>query len=308
MHDDMVHAKAGVTDARLKSKSAHPRASWLDFLQNAAFAPKFGYAAARLDGSPELRAHKVGVALRRTIRAETAIDEMTWQGRIETVRREMKSCKAELSFLDHGAGARKRRPGSFYPSTVRRSVAELCTSASKSRLWARLLFYLVRELKPQGCLELGTCLGISGSYLGAALKLNGDGRLTTTEAAVSVAERAQYNFSSLGLNNIEVVTGKFQESLPTTLARLAPIEFAFIDGHHDGTATLRYFEQICSSAASQAVFVFDDIRWSGDMSSAWRTIQADSRVEHSVDLWSMGICLLSETAEDGGLPSEFMAG
>jgi predicted O-methyltransferase YrrM len=86
---------------------------------------------------------------------------------------------------------------------------------------------------------LGTCLGISTSYLAAALKLNLAGSVVTLEGAETKARLAAQNFRELGLSNVCTIVGRFQDTLDDVLE---PIKFAFIDGHHEESATLAYFE------------------------------------------------------------------
>lgn len=65
-------------------------------------------------------------------------------------------------------------------------------------------------------------------------------------------------------------------------------------GHHDYAPTLAYFHQILPYASDGALLVFDDIHWSPGMAQAWEEIQADSRVEISVDLSAMGLCVVRQ--------------
>jgi predicted O-methyltransferase YrrM len=61
------------------------------------------------------------------------------------------------------------------------SAAKMGTGSSKSRNWALLLYHLLRRFRPTSCVELGTCLGLSGAYQAAALKSNGAGLGDTAE-------------------------------------------------------------------------------------------------------------------------------
>jgi predicted O-methyltransferase YrrM len=151
-----------------------------------------------------------------------------------------------------------------------------------------VLFRLVRNIRPHTCIELGTSVGISASYQAAALKLNGFGTLVTLEGAnpVDVAGRV---FAGLSLDNVEVVRGRFQDTLHQVLALHRVVDYAFVDGHHDGPMTIQYFENLLPALSENAVVVFDDIKYSGPMKSAWNAIKRHERVRWSVDLASMGI-------------------
>ncbi|WP_141071074.1 class I SAM-dependent methyltransferase, partial [Campylobacter fetus] len=51
------------------------------------------------------------------------------------------------------------------------------------------------------------------------------------------------------------------------------IDFAFIDGHHDKNATIRYFEQILPFMNQGSVVAFDDINYNQNMTNAWNMIK-----------------------------------
>jgi predicted O-methyltransferase YrrM len=134
-------------------------------------------------------------------------------------------------------------------------------------------------------------LGLSASYLGAACALNGSGTVVTLEGASSLAGLAGRNHASLGLDMITVVTGRFDDTLEATLSANHPVDFAFIDGHHDRNATLRYFGQIKPHLSNRAIVVFDDILWSRGMRQAWKEIRRRAESAVTVDLVRMGIYL-----------------
>jgi predicted O-methyltransferase YrrM len=92
-----------------------------------------------------------------------------------------------------------------------------------------------------------------------------------------------------------VVPGRFQDTLADVAREQAPVDFAFIDGHHDEHATVAYFRQILPHLGRSAVLVFDDISWSPGMERAWKTVTADERVGLAVDLSAIGICLVSDS-------------
>ncbi|HET7360770.1 MAG TPA: class I SAM-dependent methyltransferase, partial [Salinimicrobium sp.] len=70
---------------------------------------------------------------------------------------------------------------------------------------ARLLNRLIRYLKIENVLELGTSLGIST----AAMAIGNDVKITTVEGCPETAKVAQENFDAFNLNNIELKIGEF---------------------------------------------------------------------------------------------------
>ena len=79
------------------------------------------------------------------------------------------------------------------------------------------------------------------------------------------------------------------------IAQAAPVDYAFIDGHHDEQATLDYFEQLLPHLAPRALLVFDDVDWSDGMKRAWQKIQADPRVAISIETRTLGLCVIDST-------------
>lgn len=135
-------------------------------------------------------------------------------------------------------------------------------------------------------------MGISASFQAAALKLNGMGKIVTLEGAESLAVLAKEHFHVLGLDNVSVVAGRFQDTLKDILDTCVSVNYAFIDGHHDENATLAYFKQIIPFLSGRALLIFDDISWSAGMKRAWNTIKADERIKISVDLKQVGVCII----------------
>ena len=65
---------------------------------------------------------------------------------------------------------------------------------------------------------MGTAVGISAAYQAAALALNGRGTFTTLEGAEPLADIARDNLRRLGLGMVEVVVGRFEDTLDAVLA------------------------------------------------------------------------------------------
>lgn len=156
------------------------------------------------------------------------------------------------------------------------------------------LFKLIREFKPSLCLELGTACGFSAAYQATALELNCKGKIITMEGSESLSLLAKNNFESLNLKRIEVITGRFQDTLNNTLRKNQSLDFVFIDGHHDKNATLNYFKQIMPNLNDNSIIIFDDISWSSGMKEAWKIIRTNKNLKVSIDLYKIGICIFSK--------------
>jgi predicted O-methyltransferase YrrM len=161
--------------------------------------------------------------------------------------------------------------------------------------WGIFLLRLVRELLPRSCLELGSGLGISAAYMGAALELNGNGRLTTLDAAADWAGIAAEGFGALGLDErIELQIGPIEDTLPAALRGTAPVDLAFLDAEHTQEATRRHFEAVLPSLSDGAVLVFDDVDLSPEMRRAWKRIRRHRRVSVAVAVRRMGLAVISD--------------
>ena len=222
--------------------------------------------------------------------AEVEQAALTRFAQIEARRLELMKSQRPVTVLDFGV----LPDGSSSPDGIEVTASEAgVVAASYSRPWAELLFQLIRQQKPERCLEMGTCCGITAAYIGTALELNGHGRLVTLEGAPHVAVLARATLELAGQSDrVRVVEGPFARTLETTLAELAPVEFLFIDGHHDGTATRDYFDLVRRYLAPGAMVVFDDIRWSTSMSEAWQAITASPDIAAAIDGGPIGIVLM----------------
>jgi predicted O-methyltransferase YrrM len=237
-------------------------------------------------------AGKIADAIDATLAGDFTPDERRWIERIEALRSELNRNNNPLPTGDTATTARTLEQ--VIPNPQPCTIAEAC-AASKSYFWTLLLFKLVRALRPTTAIELGTCLGISAAYQAAALELNGRGRIVTLEGSASRAAQSRRNLESLNLTNVTVVTGIFEDTLDSTLRDSAPIDYAFIDGHHDEHATLKYHEQFLPHLVDDAVVVFDDITWSPGMRRAWQTLQQHPNVAASIDLLNVGLCIVKKT-------------
>lgn len=201
---------------------------------------------------------------------------------IEQERERLLNSADKVEVADYGAGGIN---GNF--ST--RSISRIAARSLKPPKYARLLFRLAAHYQCKRILELGTCLGITTSYLASA---SGDAAVTTLEGAAAYAARAREVFQRLGLNHIQLVEGNFDDTLSGVLHNADPWDLVFIDGNHRLEPTLRYFEQLLPHAHGGTIFVLDDIHWSREMEQAWQKIQAHPSVTLTIDLFFIGLVFI----------------
>jgi len=200
---------------------------------------------------------------------------------IEQLRRQLLKDQTFLTIEDLGAG-------SMVNKTDQRTVASIVKNAVKPKKYGQLLYRMVKEYKPKTILELGTSLGITTSYLANG---NTAAKIITMEGATQVAKIAKQNFNKLKLQNIQLIEGNFDGTLPSVINQLPSLDFAFIDGNHQQEPTKRYFQQLLRKTHNDSILIFDDIHWSREMEQAWHTILKHPSVRCSIDLFFIGIIL-----------------
>ena len=141
-------------------------------------------------------------------------------------------------------------------------------------------------------------MGVTGTG-GSEAPMNGttgpdSAHVWTIEGAAEVAAVAARNFRELGLGNIELVVGNFDDLLSGVLDRAGRVDLAFIDGNHRLEPTLRYFHALMERCAPGAILIFDDIHWSEEMEEAWEEIQRDPRVYMTIDLFFIGLVVMRD--------------
>ena len=170
-------------------------------------------------------------------------------------------------------------------------VRKVVRHTSVSRKYGRLLFRLARNLRPVSILELGTSLGISSAYLASG---SPESKVTTIEGCEETAALARKNFEFLRLDNVRVISERFEDVLSYLLPEIGVLGMAFFDGNHRKEATLRYFNQCLPFIQDESVFIFDDIHWSEEMELAWEEICEHESVKVTVDLFRMGLVFFRE--------------
>lgn len=198
---------------------------------------------------------------------------------IEKIRTQLLSNHSTIEIQDFGAGSRVAK-------TNTRKVSDVAKGSLKPAKYSQLLFRMIDYYGPAQIMELGTSLGITTAYLASA---NTNAKVTTFEGSATIAQIARQNHGSMGLANISLLEGNFDDQLPKWLAHNKKVDFAFIDGNHAYKPTIAYFEALLDVVEDHSILVFDDIHWSREMDAAWAQISAHPRVTLSIDLFFIGI-------------------
>jgi predicted O-methyltransferase YrrM len=241
--------------------------------------------ARRVAASSHPRAGAIADALRAAALDRLRPEEREWAERVEWRR-------AAIPFEMAAADLRENDPSASAAERLAQAW-EVCRWVSMPSAWGAFLLRLVGTLAPRSCLELGTGLGLSAAYEGAALSLAGDGRLVTMDfhEASRIAERG---FGELGLGDlVELRFGDIDDNLAAVLEEVAPVDYAMLDAEHTESATTRHFEAVLPALADGAVVVLDDITATEGMRNAWRRAIAHPRVTLAVPLRRIGVLAVS---------------
>lgn len=219
---------------------------------------------------------------------EFTAEELSVFESIERRREEIIAEARPLTYRDYGAGnpEENRSDDQMYEGVaVESSTDKNCRIGLKGE-WARWMYAAVKKHSPKTILEMGTNCGFSSIYMSKGAP---EASIHTIEGAEAIACIAQENSRYLGCSNIHHHIGRFQDILESVASSIAPIDFVFIDGHHDGDATVRYFTLLKPYFSGTAVIVFDDIHWSEGMEKGWNTIIAGLDETAYEDLGKLGI-------------------
>ncbi|HPI85334.1 MAG TPA: class I SAM-dependent methyltransferase [Bacteroidales bacterium] len=183
---------------------------------------------------------------------------------------------------DYGSGSGKdgEEPG-IYPVSLRKLVSGSVSSSRKA-----LRFYrLIRYSNFNSILEIGTSIGLTTAYFS---KANPSARIITLEGCPELSRIAVENWKKLGLGNISISVGRFEDTLAPALESLGKADFILVDGNHRKEATIRYFEICLPFMNNDSVMVLDDIHASRGMEEAWEHIVTRPEVKVSLDLFYSG--------------------
>jgi predicted O-methyltransferase YrrM len=198
---------------------------------------------------------------------------------VESIRQNLLNDNRTITVTDLGAG-------SHVNNHKQKKVSDIAAHALKPPKLAQLLYRIAADRQPRNIIELGTCLGVTSIYLQKAAP---GAKVYTLEGSPQTAAVAKETFEKAGLNNIELVIGNFDDTLPGIINGIDQLDFVFVDGNHQKGATLNYFEWCLPKVHENTLLIFDDIYWSEGMKEAWAQIKAHPQVTVTVDLFWIGL-------------------
>ncbi|HEX5172140.1 MAG TPA: class I SAM-dependent methyltransferase [Cyclobacteriaceae bacterium] len=197
---------------------------------------------------------------------------------IEEVRNVLLYDDKVIEFKDFGSGSN----GS---GTVKRKVNEIARKSLTPQHFARLYQRLADAIKGKKIIELGTSFGITTMYL-AHVK---DSTVFSFEGTPEIATIALRNFRYSDVNNVELIIGNIEETLPPFLSLLHSVDLVVMDANHRYDATMKYFKWISQAVHPGSILIMDDIHYSEEMERAWEEIKNKEGVHGSIDLFRCGL-------------------
>ncbi|WP_367890065.1 O-methyltransferase [Polaribacter pectinis] len=194
--------------------------------------------------------------------------------------------KKSIKVTDFGAGSK------VFKSNCR-EVSKIIKIAGISNKKAKLLIKITSYFKPKSSLEIGTSLGLGTTAIKIA---NENSNIVTLEGCPETSKVASKLFTNNNFNNIDVIVGDFQKTLPK-IVQNKQYDFIYFDGNHTKKATLDYFKTCLGSIHNDSYFIFDDIYWSKEMHEAWQEIKNNAAVKVTVDLFYFGIVFFRKEQE-----------
>jgi predicted O-methyltransferase YrrM len=134
---------------------------------------------------------------------------------------------------------------------------------------SHLLYGLVRAMKPNVCVEIGSARGRSACYIGMALKENGIGKLfaidphePTTwndDAAVDTFDVIRTNLATIGVTEQVEMLRSYSGDVAKAWNR--PIDLIFIDGDHSYEGVKRDWDLFTPHVKEFGLVIFHDTIW-----------------------------------------------
>ena len=169
------------------------------------------------------------------------------------------------------------------PSTMFSTEAEALRGCATPAAGGKLLFALVRTLKPLNVIEIGAAHGYGALYIGSALRENGRGKLYTLEGMAVRIQMSQAAVARFGLENyVEVVGGDFADTFPRTIQAARPLNMIFSDGNKEPIMTRNQFHMALDVMEGNSHMFFEDINLSRDIALLWQDIVNHERVSSCV--------------------------
>ena len=194
-----------------------------------------------------------------------------------TTFKSLKNNKKVITIKDFGAGSHKLGK--------KRSIQQIFKISSSKGHYGKILYQLSNYFLPKQILEFGTSLGIGTLHF----HLGNPASLITTIEACPETLNFTKDFLKDKVSTINFIESTFSDFLNQISTE--KYDLIFVDGHHDGKATIDYMQKLENHSHNDTIFILDDIRWSDDMFEAWNILRNSDKYNVSIDLFRMGILI-----------------
>lgn len=196
---------------------------------------------------------------------------------IEKIRTTLLENDSPLQIEDLGAGS--------LTHNGQTTIANVAKTSLSSNHLSSLYEHIIKYNDAQYIVELGTSMGLNTLYLAH----DNSRKVFTFEASPSLINIALTHFELFEKQNIKLIEGNIDKTLPQFLQGTEKIHFALMDANHRYEPTLRYFNQLVRRLNEKSIVVVDDIHWSEEMEKAWKELYKHELVYGSIDLYRCGI-------------------
>ena len=101
----------------------------------------------------------------------------------------------------------------IFGSDLRLSVKNICKKASSKPIWAQLIFLILNKMSSPKVLEMGTNLGVSGTYILYSLKGKKNSSFITMEGVEGLCKIAKDQFLTINSKTQhQIIQGLYQHT------------------------------------------------------------------------------------------------
>ena len=151
----------------------------------------------------------------------------------------------------------------------------------------RFLFRMVNFFHPETLLEIGTGLGVDTLYMASP---HANCQCITLEEDLFLQNVSEKLFSAQSSSNIELIKGRWKESLEYVLGNTEKLDFVCLNANQQ--QPIRELYKMCRTKMhDQSIFIIRNIRTSKELYELWEELKKEDNVVSAIDIYSMGILL-----------------
>ena len=152
------------------------------------------------------------------------------------------------------------------------------------------LYHLIRWFGPSSMLELGCALGLSSLCLRLAAP---KATLYSVDGNLQFIDIAQRTSAPFIQKPIEWLCRPFDEAI--LQLDTAKFDTVFLDGDHQYESTVQYLEALLPKLEPRSMVILDDIHWSSDMHTAWKSIRRWPVFSASLESYRWGLLFTDQS-------------